>query len=112
MRCMVVDSLSGSEKIEEQVYWYKANIHNAFRICYEEFWANNDFYLRERMKLPELLSSPQAEEDDYYKYVGSKNKIIFNLNMQEDQDSQAGQDAEYAENPPSYSASVHAARRY
>jgi hypothetical protein len=101
-RCMVIDSLSESDKIEEQVFWYKANIHESFRVCYDEFWAQNDFYLRERMKIPELLGNARKEEDDYYKYVGNKNKIMFNLNMQSDE--QSIQDEEYAESPPAYSS--------
>lgn len=98
-RCMVIDSLSESDRIEDQVFWYKANLHNAFRVCYDEFWANNEYYLRERMKLPGVVQKNLREEEDYYKYVGAKNKIHFNLNMQTDNNYED-------EEPPAYTPST------
>jgi hypothetical protein len=110
-RCMVIDSLSESDKIEDQVFWYKAELHDAFRVCYDEFWADNERYVRARMKIPDLLGDARREEDDYYKYVGNKNKIRFNLNMREqEQDQNQDQEQEqyqeqasnYTESPPTY----------
>ena len=87
---MVIDCLSESAKIEEQIYWYKAELHEDFRICYDEFWQNNAFYLKERLEHidPTNKNSAEAREDDYYKYVGgnAKNKIRFNLKMGEERD--------------------------
>lgn len=104
-RCMVIDSLSESDKIEDQVFWFKAEIHESFRICYDEFWANNEFYLRERMKIPDLMGQTRREEDDYYKYVGNKNKIMYNLDMQSDDQTNQEQDYnDYAEEPPAYTS--------
>lgn len=86
-RCMVIHCLSRSDKIEDQIYWYVADIHENFRVCYNEFWKDNDKYLQKRM----LLFDPTTEgsvaqqrkaDDDYYKYVG-KGKQRYNLDMEE-----------------------------
>ena len=87
-RCMIINSLSDSEKIEDQVFWYHAAIHDHFRICYDDFWVNNDYYLKKRMQMADPTSSvsvkAKKEEDEYYKYVGGRgNKIRYNLNMSE-----------------------------
>jgi hypothetical protein len=95
-RCMVIDGLSESEKIEDQIFWYKADIHGPFRLCYDEFWENNEHYLRQRIKTagPNGMGSAgaakaQGGEDDYYKYVGgTKGKPVFNLNMSEGGDEE------------------------
>ena len=36
--CMVIHNTSRSNKLEEQVFWYKADIHNDFKIGSKEFW--------------------------------------------------------------------------
>ena len=33
--CLVIDNTSTSEKIEDRVFWYKAEIHENFRMCQE-----------------------------------------------------------------------------
>jgi hypothetical protein len=87
-RCMVIDSLSESELIEDQVFWFHAELHESFRICYDDFWENNEQYLKQRMQLndPTSVQSVQAKktDDEYYKYVGGRgNKVMYNLNMSE-----------------------------
>ena len=85
---MVIDCLSESEKIEDQVFWYKAEIHGAFRICYDEFWKDNQEYLRRRLQLSDPNSAVSAQvreqEDEYYKYVGRGSKVRYNVHMNED----------------------------
>jgi len=42
--CLVLDNTSRSNKIEDCVFWYKAEIHPDFKIGAPEFWqhsANN-----------------------------------------------------------------------
>jgi hypothetical protein len=92
--CMVIDCLSESEKIEDQVFWYKADIHESFRVCYDEFWKDNQEYLNRRLQLsnPASTASTQVreQEDEYYKYVGRGSKVRYNVNMsqgnEEDED--------------------------
>ena len=89
-KCMVVDCLSESDKIEDQIFWYMADIHDSFKICYNEFWEDNEKYLKKRMTMYDptdqgtLAQQQKKEEDDYYKYTG-KNKVRYNLDMSEQQ---------------------------
>ena len=36
--CLVIHNGSKSNKIEDQVYWYKADNHTDFRVCCPEAW--------------------------------------------------------------------------
>lgn len=78
--CMVIDNTSQSDKLEEQVYYYKATLRdpNSFTICYDEFWKNNEDYINNGDG-PAAVNAP---EDDYQKYVGGKNRIKFNVGIQ------------------------------
>jgi hypothetical protein len=40
--CLVIDNTSNSNKLEDCVYWYKANEHQNYRIGANQFWINND----------------------------------------------------------------------
>lgn len=39
--CLVIDNTSQSSKIEDCVFWYKAEMHSDFRIGKPEFWAHS-----------------------------------------------------------------------
>lgn len=36
--CLVIDNNTKSNKLEDQIYWYKANDHGGFRLCSKEIW--------------------------------------------------------------------------
>lgn len=36
--CLVIDNKVQSNKLEDQVYWYKANDHTDFKMCSQELW--------------------------------------------------------------------------
>lgn len=36
--CLVINNSSRSNKIEEQVFWYKAEDHGPFRVCSDKIW--------------------------------------------------------------------------
>ena len=43
--CLVIDNGSTSDKLEDQVYWYRADVKNrpdwdTFKLCYPIFWKN------------------------------------------------------------------------
>jgi hypothetical protein len=44
--CLVVDNTSQSSKLEECVFWYKAELHPDFRIGAPEFWAHSAQHYR------------------------------------------------------------------
>jgi hypothetical protein len=42
--CLVIHKSSRSNQLEDQVYWYKAEPHETFRIGYDVFWQHNKKY--------------------------------------------------------------------
>ena len=40
--CLVIHNNAKSNKLEDQVYWYKASSHNDFRIGADEFWKHHE----------------------------------------------------------------------
>jgi hypothetical protein len=46
--CIVVDNTSQSNKLEDIVFWYKADIHGDFRIGAPESWAHSDSKRKEQ----------------------------------------------------------------
>lgn len=86
-KCMVINQLSESEILEEQVFWFKAKIRDNFKICYEEFWKNNNDYLKKRMAMSggtNHANQPKTNaQEDYYKYV-EPNKVRYNVSIDEE----------------------------
>jgi hypothetical protein len=39
--CLVINNNSKSNKLEDQVFWYKADFHNDFRLGSKEFWERS-----------------------------------------------------------------------
>jgi hypothetical protein len=39
--CLVIDNTTQSNKLEDSIYWYKANMHGDFRIGAPEFWQHS-----------------------------------------------------------------------
>lgn len=42
--CLVIDNTSRSNKLEDQVYWFKAELHDDFKIGCREFWMLHNEY--------------------------------------------------------------------
>jgi len=40
--CIVIHNGSKSNKLEDNVYWYKADNHSDFRVCCPEAWQFSD----------------------------------------------------------------------
>ena len=57
--CLVINNNSKSNKLNDQVFWYKADNHNDFRLGSKEFWE---------------LSKGMPEEDQEEQYDPSKTK--------------------------------------
>jgi len=36
--CLVIDNTTKSNKLEDTVFWYKADTHNDFKICLQHYW--------------------------------------------------------------------------
>ena len=52
--CLVINNNAKSNRIEDQVFWYKAEPHHEFRLGAPEFWALND----------ELCKKDDEDDDD------------------------------------------------
>ena len=57
--CLVINNNSKSNKLQDQVFWYKADDHNEFRLGSKEFWE---------------LSKGMSEEDQEEQYDPNKSK--------------------------------------
>jgi hypothetical protein len=56
--CLVVNNNTQSNKLEDAIFWYKANIHPDFKIGADEFWKMSEQYFREK--------EAKEEEDGSY----------------------------------------------
>ena len=36
--CLVIDNTTKSNKLEDTVFWYKADTHNSFKMCLQQYW--------------------------------------------------------------------------
>ena len=54
--CLVIDKTTKSNKLEDQVYWYKAELHDDFKVGCREFWLMNNEYAKDS----------DDEEDDMF----------------------------------------------
>jgi hypothetical protein len=68
--CLVIDNNAKSNKLEDQVFWYKANTHPDFRLCAPEFWAQSANYSRD-----------DPEDDDFDPTSGHGSKRKYQLNV-------------------------------
>jgi hypothetical protein len=46
--CLVIDNTSQSAKLEDCIFWYKANMHGEFRIGAPEFWQHSASYYQSK----------------------------------------------------------------
>jgi hypothetical protein len=46
--CLVINNNTRSNKLEDAIYWYKANIQGDFRIGAPEFWQHNAVHYRDK----------------------------------------------------------------
>ena len=79
--CLVINNSSTSDKLEEQVFYYRAeknHFDSNFKMCLEEFWINNEEYMYAK---DEMHESDDSEVDDYAKYTNNRNKINFRINQ-------------------------------
>jgi len=63
--CLVIHCSAKSNKLEDQVFWYKADSHDNFRICSPEVWDySNKHYIED----------DEENQDDVREYIKSKRK--------------------------------------
>jgi hypothetical protein len=67
--CLVIDNKVQSNKLEDQIYWYKATIRNDFKTCSKELWDMQSLEM-ERQSLG--IAPPMEDDEDYDPQVMKK----------------------------------------
>jgi hypothetical protein len=71
--CLVIDNNAKSNKLEDQVFWYKAAPRPDFRLCSPELWAQSAAYSRDE---------EQEEDFDPGSAPGGRRKYMLNVTRQ------------------------------
>ena len=66
--CLVINNNAKSNKLTDQVFWYKADPHDDFRICSQQAWEFSE-------------QNCSKEENNDYEGGGYKNKVVVNKNL-------------------------------
>jgi len=73
--CLVINNSSNSDKLEDQVFWYRADIDKPdwqdFKLCYPIFWEKNEYILSGSKK--------KKKPVDYNQLVTKRNQINFTV---------------------------------
>lgn len=75
--CLVIHNGAKSNKIEDQVFWYKAEDHGDFRIGDNVFWQHNNVFYDTEQDRKALQQIGGNNED--YKAMASKSKFHVNI---------------------------------
>lgn len=76
--CLVIDNNSISDRLEDQVFWYKAEMHGDFRMCYDKLWEHQEQQERERENEC-FEDSESSDQDPLRKYTGRQNRVNINV---------------------------------
>jgi hypothetical protein len=68
--CIVLDNTSRSNKIEDQVFWYKAKMNRKYRIGSPEMWRTWDKQLKDE-------EDSDSEEDTSFKRPVQKSDMVI-----------------------------------
>ncbi len=79
--CLVIDNSSTSDKLEEQVFWYRVDYKSrpdfdTFRLCYPIFWKNNDALNKQKYT---KNKEKEPEETQYNQMPSKKGGYNFNI---------------------------------
>ena len=67
--CLVINNNSKSNKLQDQIFWYKASAHGEFRLGSKEFWEMSK----------DLASSDDEEGDEYDPNSARKKGPVINV---------------------------------
>jgi hypothetical protein len=69
--CLVIDNNAKSNKLEDQVFWYKAQPRGDFKLCAPEYWIQSANYHRD----------DEEEQEDFNpgSQPGSRRKYLLNV---------------------------------
>lgn len=71
--CLVIDNTSRSNRLEDVVFWYKADSHAPFRVGNPQFWINNN---------PVGSRNRSGDDEDEFdsNAAGKKNRTVIKVN--------------------------------
>ena len=72
--CMVIDNKVQSNKLSDQVYWYKADMGGEFKVCSRELWDIDEREKERQMYHPDQVPEEDDEEYDPMVIYKKKNK--------------------------------------
>ena len=82
---LVIDNVTKSNKLEDQVFWYRAADREDFKVCSEEFWTLQAIENEKRAGIKKPVDLDEDEEDRYDpKLLRKKNKIQLNVTTRHD----------------------------
>lgn len=70
--CLVIDNKVQSNKLEDQIYWYKATICRDFKVCSQELW---DMQALEMERQILGIAPPPEDDEDFDPQVMKKKSI-------------------------------------
>jgi hypothetical protein len=70
--CLVIDNTCKSNKLQDQVYWYKADPHEPFTVCSREMWQIHNENINEGV---------DEEEEELFTPDAFKKKRSININV-------------------------------
>lgn len=70
--CLVIDNKTQSNKLEDQVYWYKADTSMGFKVCSPDLWRMQD--IEDEKKAYAGLNDDDDEQEEPWDPVVQKNK--------------------------------------
>ena len=70
--CLVIDNKTMSNKIEDQVFYYKAKIHDKFKICSNDIWQINN------KKMHQQQANEYANDYTKTEIPTKKGRVIIN----------------------------------
>lgn len=76
--CLVIDKKSQSNKLEDQVFWYKADLNNNFKMCSPELWQIQAIH-EEKEALGLIPKNDDDEEAYEPEKVKKKNTPIIRV---------------------------------
>ena len=66
--CLVIDNTTKSNKLEDNVFWYKAETHQPFQLCNQQFW-----------EFSKKMTNENDTEEDYDPSAFRKKKPFINV---------------------------------
>lgn len=60
--CLVICNGVQSNRLEDQVFWYKASDHPPFRMCDQSLWVNNKPFVSAMLAVDDIMSMASKQK--------------------------------------------------